>query len=365
MERRLAFTLAALSALAAPFALTSCERAPLSDGLPERMDCSACHGSADNAAPPRGLQGATSTTEIGVGAHQAHMVGSGIAAPVACTECHVVPMDLLTHPDPMGGETEVVFGPKAQLKGAAPVWDRMTTSCAGSYCHGATLPEAETRLPPLWTQVDGSYAACTACHGNPPGGSHPAESACENCHGAVMAPGGVIKAPELHVDGNVNLGDTATTHPEGYAAPELHGADTNSGLLDCRNCHGSQLEGSGSVVGCDGCHMPGWRNNCTYCHGGDLEPSGAPPEDIYGNSDTSAFGVGAHTEHVSATTHAAYACTECHASVTDVLSPGHLFDGSPGSSATLDAKEPGTPVPSPEPGSVLHPHLGTTERRCA
>ena len=35
--------------------------------------CQTCHGDAENSAPPRGLLGQTSTSEIVVGAHQAHL----------------------------------------------------------------------------------------------------------------------------------------------------------------------------------------------------------------------------------------------------------------------------------------------------
>src|SRR5512145_1278604 len=56
-----------------------CQRSQLTDGLPAETDCSSCHGAAGNAAPPRALNGSDSTTDIGVGAHQSHMLGSEIA----------------------------------------------------------------------------------------------------------------------------------------------------------------------------------------------------------------------------------------------------------------------------------------------
>jgi len=45
-----------------------CQRSPLGDGLPGKLDCSSCHGNKDNAAPPLALNGSTSTSDIGVGA---------------------------------------------------------------------------------------------------------------------------------------------------------------------------------------------------------------------------------------------------------------------------------------------------------
>jgi len=57
--------------------------------------------------------------------------------------------------------------------------------------------------------------------------------------------------------------------------------------------------------------------------------------DLLGNTETSFLGVGAHTEHLSRTTHPAYPCTTCHVAVTDVLTPGHMFDSTPGRSEVV------------------------------
>jgi len=157
--------------------LASCERSALSDGLPSTQDCSTCHGSKANAAPPKAINGSSSTTDIGVGAHQAHLVAGHVAAPVACNECHQLPTDLLTHPDPSGRPATVIFGAKASLHGAVPVWNRASASCANTYCHGAMLLDAEYRAYPIWTQVDGSQLSCTSCHGYPPAGNHPTSGA--------------------------------------------------------------------------------------------------------------------------------------------------------------------------------------------
>ncbi len=312
----------------------ACERSTLTDGLPETTDCATCHGSPGDPAPPSAVDGSSSTSHVGVGAHQSHLK-STIARPVACTECHVIPTSLLSHPDPKGGPAPVVFGPLSAALGALPEWDRASTTCADTYCHGATLPEAETRAPPRWTVVDGSQKACTSCHGNPPGGVHPASATCQDCHSAVVGPDGSITNPALHVNGMVELGPGDVAHPPGYADPILHGPDTYRGASDCRLCHGALLEGAGTVVGCDDCHQPGWRTNCVYCHGGVLEASGAPPDDLLGGTATTSLGVGSHTEHVTRTTHPPYACTECHIPITDVMTPGHLFDSTAGRSEVV------------------------------
>jgi predicted CxxxxCH...CXXCH cytochrome family protein len=187
------------------FASASCERSALSDGLPATQDCSTCHGSNVNAAPPKAVNGSSSTTDIGVGAHQAHLIAGKVAGPVACNECHRVPTDLLTHPDPLGRPAAVIFGSKARLHRAAPVWDRASASCAHTYCHGAMLSGAADRPSPIWTQVNGKQLGCNFCHGYPPAGNHPNSEDCNACHGDVVNSDGTIKNLNLHIDGEVQF----------------------------------------------------------------------------------------------------------------------------------------------------------------
>ena len=71
--------------------LAACSRSPLSDGLPANIDCTGCHGQNNDPTPPPAVDGTSSTEHIGVGAHLAHMRGSELAGPVACTECHILP----------------------------------------------------------------------------------------------------------------------------------------------------------------------------------------------------------------------------------------------------------------------------------
>lgn len=58
------------------------------------VDCSVCHGSQANAAPPVDVSGNSATTETGVGAHQSHLGPSSWRAEISCSECHVVPADV-------------------------------------------------------------------------------------------------------------------------------------------------------------------------------------------------------------------------------------------------------------------------------
>jgi predicted CxxxxCH...CXXCH cytochrome family protein len=192
-------------------ALTSCNRAAIDDGLSDTQDCAACHGTSGNYAPPRAVNGATSTADIRVGAHQVHMLGTDTAGPVACSACHPLPTDYLTHPRIEGGPAEVRFSGRATTSGLEPVWDRAQASCRNTYCHGASLFDAETRSVPIWTQVDGTQRRCTACHGFPPKGTHPASGTCDSCHGDVAGPSGTIKNPLRHVDGNIDLSSSGTT----------------------------------------------------------------------------------------------------------------------------------------------------------
>ena len=112
------------------------------------------------------------------------------------------------HPNPQGGPATVVFANLAHNDSANPQWDRSTATCSDVFCHGSTLRFGQDRPWPVWTRVDGSQKQCTSCHGYPPGGNHPEGGGCETCHSVVMAPGGVIKAPELHVDGKLELDHT-------------------------------------------------------------------------------------------------------------------------------------------------------------
>lgn len=196
---------------------SGCARESLSDGLSDSTDCSSCHGTPGNPAPPKAVNGATATTDIGVGAHAIHLTGSAIAGPVACSECHPLPTDLLTHPAQQERPGVVTFGALATTGGVVPVWNRapgdcQTTRCRGAtgtctntYCHGATQFGAESRPPPVWTQVDGTFSGCASCHGFPPAGTHPTIADCNACHGAVGGTGGVITNPILHVNGVVDF----------------------------------------------------------------------------------------------------------------------------------------------------------------
>ncbi|MBI4817592.1 MAG: CxxxxCH/CxxCH domain-containing protein [Deltaproteobacteria bacterium] len=229
-------------------------------------DCSSCHGSPTNAAPPFDTTGGSLETLRTVGAHQAHLLGSsGISRPVACSECHVVPLDSndpghLDTPAP----AELRFGPLAAL-GVTPLWNGL--SCSNTYCHGATLRDGAI-TDPMWASGEGAQAGCGTCHGAPPAGTHPSDNRCELCHLPTAGANQTIADPTTHIDGILQA------------------------AKDCDSCHGSA-------------------------------GVSAPPVDLQGSSNS--LQVGAHRTHLSGgVTGRPVACTECHVVPVGLDDPGHL-----------------------------------------
>ena len=172
--------------------------------------------------------------------------------------------------------------------------------------------------------VDAEISSCDACHGNPPAPPHPAETDCSTCHGkTVLADGSIDIEGGFHQNGAV---DVSSPHPEGYTAPDAHGADFNAGgPAACTDCHGTDLTGGTSGLSCETCHAS-FRTNCTFCHGGTDNDTGAPPESVTGETATDLPGVGAHSAHLLAdpTWHKAFQCSDCHTVPTDALDEGHI-----------------------------------------
>ncbi|ABS27246.1 CxxxxCH/CxxCH domain-containing protein [Anaeromyxobacter sp. Fw109-5] len=230
------------------------------------LTCSMCHGSETNAAPPLSTLGESDTSAIAVGAHQKHVRTGPIRSAIECVECHVTPAP--TEYLHANGEVDVDWGPLA-ARGTTPAWARASATCASTYCHGATLAlGGGTATTPVWTSVSEGPTACDACHGAPPPLPHPQSADCSRCHsGTVLADGGIHVAGGLHIDGTV------------------------------------QAEGKGT---------------CTACHGTPgVNP--APPFGTRGETLTSQRAVGAHQKHVvTGSIRAAFACSDCHARVTDL-----------------------------------------------
>ncbi len=230
------------------------------------LDCSSCHGSAESPAPPPDLAGNTAPSAQGVGAHMAHLETQS-ARVLACDECHLLPPETspLSHVD--GSPASVTFSGVATSRDRDATWDRQSLTCNDTWCHG--LGDGDGHASPAWTSTDD--LGCTGCHGSPPPAPHPPASRCESCHAEVASGPETIRAPELHVNGIVNV-DVPTA---------------------CNSCHGS---------------------------GG-----AAPPRDVSGNTDTTFSGVGAHQAHVVGSGLARpVPCDECHVPIDELSSPGHF-----------------------------------------
>lgn len=291
--------------------------ASLADG-PTALACGyACHGDKTNSAPPWDTALNTSTSARGVGAHREHLRSSSWHMTVACSDCHVVPqtIDAAGHVD-KARPADLTFSSLATGGQLNPKFDG--TACSNVYCHGATL-SGGTATAPIWTKVDGTQGSCGSCHSLPPTQNHPASSSCSTCHGAVIDAKGMIIAPQLHINGKVEV---SGGHAAGWIAGAAHGAAFNQQPSDCTGCHGSDLKG-GSAISCEGCHA-GWQTKCTHCHGGTDNQSGAPPEAVDGATAKTTPSVGQHSIHVMAGAKQRYGCELCHSKPKDALSAGHI-----------------------------------------
>ncbi|MDQ3367965.1 MAG: CxxxxCH/CxxCH domain-containing protein [Myxococcota bacterium] len=176
--------------------------APHVDGVVQigrTAGCDGCHGRAGDPAPPTDLAGNEFTTALGVGAHQAHLVGpSFLRGPIACATCHLVPASTNApgHIDSaLPAEVTASLG-----------WERATATCGTAWCHGPALP--------VWTLAD--QDSCGSCHGVPP--STPSHTpgmplaSCTTCHprsidaaGNFLFTSGPTGPVSEHIDGDVDL----------------------------------------------------------------------------------------------------------------------------------------------------------------
>ena len=289
------------------------------------LSCTACHGdtATNNPAPPKGTKGETLTTQPAVGAHAQHLSTSTWHRDVQCTDCHVVPASSLHS----NGVDDVDFGTIAATGGTTPAWDVSTVTCNAVYCHGATLPAANsggtTKKTPVWTTVNGTFDSCGAsCHTNPPGGTHPQNTACATCHTDVIQSYDVATKTAvwadraLHIDGQVEV--KAMT--------------------------------------------------CTSCHGNAATNDPAPPLGTKGETQTSQAAVGAHQNHLTPSTwHRDGQCTDCHAVPVSMSHSDGTANMSFGTVATAAGATPafdvatvtcnavychGTTLPAANPGGI-------------
>ncbi len=343
-------------------------------------NCTMCHGGVDNStgAPAAAIWGQAGDANRGggtldpvrVGAHTSHLSAKhGLAAPVACSSCHVVPADAFASGHIDGPTATVTFSGMAAQ--GTPAWRRASATCAGTYCHGATLTGG-TLTNPVWTTTDGAQIACGSCHGLPPPVPHPQNPACGTCH-----PGYTASAVNgaVHVDGKLDVILTCTScHGTAgvNAAPPLGTQGEMATTTTAVGAHQAHLAGAkvGKAVACGECHVvptsmahadgtvqvrfgtlsasgglaPVWNGvTCTntYCHGASL-PGGTnktpawtivdgsqdacgschtnpPPPPHVTRSDCGTCHAGYTSSSVNLATHvngtvevAAMTCTSCH-----------------------------------------------------
>ncbi|MFL5260945.1 MAG: CxxxxCH/CxxCH domain c-type cytochrome, partial [Anaeromyxobacteraceae bacterium] len=214
--------------------------------------CTGCHGDPNRAAKP-GTDGnikaappvVASSPTPGAGAHLAHVYQanpSPLSAPLACSECHVVPADTAHAGQPVN----VTFGTLAKTGGKAPAYSTTAFTCASTYCHGNFAGGNGAGATPAWSAV--GPLGCTACHGAPPVLPHPQNTSCGTCH-------------------------------PGYTATSVNVLTHVNGVVDQTG------------TGCTQCH--GTPGRTTYA-------AEAPPIDTKGNTVTTSRGVGAHATHLTA-----------------------------------------------------------------
>jgi len=186
--------------------------------------CNTCHGSfADpgRIAPPRDIDGNTSTTAIGVGAHWNHLYDNKLGKKVSCETCHIVPTSYSGHN--INGTAEVNLTGLAVLNGANAQFNLAAGTCSGTYCHGNfefkksdAAPENQyaftadkmvgNNVTVKWNKVDGSEVFCGSCHGLPPVGHIQVPvNQCVACHSTVVDENGKIIDINKHINGVINI----------------------------------------------------------------------------------------------------------------------------------------------------------------
>ena len=204
---------------------SSCLGCHTGSGGPQ--NCSLCHGgNSGHSNPPKALNGDTSATSLGVGAHMTHLYNTKWSAEVACEECHTDfngfadPLHIGDNPD---GIAEINFGTLSRTTIGGnitpnPQWDRNTATCSSVYCHG-TFKEGNVNAAGIWT--NSSSVVCGSCHGdpnsgnptprdtngvfNPPHFSFMTINSCYVCHESVINPQGIIINKPIHINGVIDF----------------------------------------------------------------------------------------------------------------------------------------------------------------
>lgn len=271
----------------------------------ERPLCERCHGGASgNQAPPRAVDGATATTDPGVGAHQAHVVAGRLRGPIPCGECHVVPANMEQHEAGIaaivaGTAQRVVFGALAAQGATGAAFDATGTQrCSNTYCHGATLNHGGSNHAPKWTVVDAGHteAACGTCHfeaGEPFPPGHPTgDTNCNACHPESVLPGNtaINLAGGKHMNGAIDGGCTSChAAPPGDRGHQIHASPSAVIYGDTRLTADFATPATTTYVfGCGNCHPLSLANHFNGAVNVTLDPAGAPAGSLRSSNDPAA-----------------------------------------------------------------------------
>ncbi|MEZ4322337.1 MAG: c-type cytochrome domain-containing protein [Myxococcota bacterium] len=235
------------------------------------------------------------------------------------------------------GHTPVV----PQGDGWCAVQQVLASSCAGCHSSGAAAGglDLQTDAHAALVGVPGSTGALLVDAGSPDTSLliRKIEGTQAADEGGAMPPGSALSSDLTSLvrawitDGADSACDEAPPpvtggfHPDGWEAPDVHGLAAKFQQLDCRECHGDQLQGELGPA-CESCHGSGWETTCTFCHGGQDSTTGAPPEDIDDNTDVTLSPFQKHTQHLDPGSHAPIPCETCHTVPTSALTLGHFFD---------------------------------------
>ncbi|HZW40203.1 MAG TPA: CxxxxCH/CxxCH domain-containing protein [Ignavibacteriaceae bacterium] len=208
-------------------AKVSCRTCHTGENGPE--SCNTCHGNFNDPsriAPPRGVNGDTSNSYRGVGAHPNHLYVNALGNRVRCGSCHNFPQSVYA-PGHLDSDlpAEVNLKGLSIFSGAANAsYDPNTLTCANTYCHGNFEFSKDTavvenqfayiedkivgnKASVVWnSSLDGSQIQCGSCHGLPPVGHLQVPvNQCAACHGEVVDENLNIIDKTKHINGEINV----------------------------------------------------------------------------------------------------------------------------------------------------------------
>ena len=203
--------------------------------------CNTCHGNFSgvdllSSAPPMSIDGDTSTTVRGVGAHQKHLISGSLGNSVKCQECHTVPSRVSDagHIDSPFNVTVAFNDTLAKLVSADgvynPQYQKSILKCDNTFCHGnwkmrklsstrqfayADSIMVGAKYSPLWTGGSDEAACGLTCHLLPPAGHLSATiTTCYGCHSGVIDNTGLIIDRSKHINGKINVFGSESEFPQ-------------------------------------------------------------------------------------------------------------------------------------------------------